>query len=98
MPIKSIQPCQTFDSVGNPTVEVDLSTELSLFRAAVPSGASNGPELIKANLEVTEQEKIDELTIKLVGTENKSKYHATAILGILLALCKVGVAKKGLPL
>lgn len=30
------------DSRGNPTVEVDLTTEKGLFRAAVPSGASTG--------------------------------------------------------
>ncbi|KAL7749104.1 phosphopyruvate hydratase [Sorochytrium milnesiophthora] len=33
---------QIFDSRGNPTVEVDLTTERGLFRAAVPSGASTG--------------------------------------------------------
>jgi len=42
MPIKSIFARQIFDSRGNPTVEVDLTTELGLFRAAVPSGASTG--------------------------------------------------------
>jgi len=42
MPIKSIHARQIFDSRGNPTVEVDLVTELGLFRAAVPSGASTG--------------------------------------------------------
>merc|ERR1712084_127036 len=31
-----------FDSRGNPTVEVDLLTDMHLFRAAVPSGASTG--------------------------------------------------------
>merc|ERR1711931_376256 len=31
-----------YDSRGNPTVEVDLTTEKGLFRAAVPSGASTG--------------------------------------------------------
>lgn len=31
-----------YDSRGNPTVEVDLTTELGTFRAAVPSGASTG--------------------------------------------------------
>ena len=30
------------DSRGNPTVEVDLTTEKGLFRASVPSGASTG--------------------------------------------------------
>ena len=33
---------QIFDSRGNPTVEVDLTTEHGTFRAAVPSGASTG--------------------------------------------------------
>jgi len=31
-----------YDSRGNPTVEVDVTTEKGLFRAAVPSGASTG--------------------------------------------------------
>lgn len=42
MPIKSILARNIFDSRGNPTVEVDLVTDLGLFRAAVPSGASTG--------------------------------------------------------
>eukprot|EP00730_Choanoeca_flexa_P007157 TRINITY_DN12288_c5_g2_i3.p1 TRINITY_DN12288_c5_g2~~TRINITY_DN12288_c5_g2_i3.p1 ORF type:complete len:441 (+),score=176.47 TRINITY_DN12288_c5_g2_i3:101-1423(+) len=33
---------QIFDSRGNPTVEVDLTTAQGTFRAAVPSGASTG--------------------------------------------------------
>jgi enolase len=33
---------QIFDSRGNPTVEVDLTTQHGTFRAAVPSGASTG--------------------------------------------------------
>ncbi|KAH9397140.1 Enol-1p [Tyrophagus putrescentiae] len=40
-----IQKCfarQIFDSLGNPTIEVDLTTENGTFRAAVPSGASTG--------------------------------------------------------
>jgi enolase len=130
MPIKSIFARQIFDSRGNPTVEVDLTTELGLFRAAVPSGASTGvhealelrdneksnwhgkgvlqavghinntiaPELIKAGLEVTQQTDVDEFMIKLDGTENKSKFGANAILGVSLAVCKAGAAKKGVPL
>jgi enolase len=42
MSIKSVKARQIFDSRGNPTVEVDLTTEDGLFRAAVPSGASTG--------------------------------------------------------
>merc|ERR1719272_184046 len=40
--IVSIKAREIFDSRGNPTVEVDLLTEMHLFRAAVPSGASTG--------------------------------------------------------
>jgi len=42
MPIKKIKARQIYDSRGNPTVEVDLTTEKGIFRAAVPSGASTG--------------------------------------------------------
>ncbi|XP_040568307.1 enolase [Lepeophtheirus salmonis] len=42
MPIKHIHARQIYDSRGNPTVEVDLTTERGIFRAAVPSGASTG--------------------------------------------------------
>lgn len=42
MSIQSIKARQIFDSRGNPTVEVDLTTEKGTFRAAVPSGASTG--------------------------------------------------------
>ena len=42
MSIVSIRAREIFDSRGNPTVEVDLTTEKGLFRAAVPSGASTG--------------------------------------------------------
>jgi len=40
--IKNIHARQIFDSRGNPTVEVDVTTDKGLFRAAVPSGASTG--------------------------------------------------------
>lgn len=40
--IKSVKARQIFDSRGNPTIEVDITTDLGLFRAAVPSGASTG--------------------------------------------------------
>uniref|UniRef100_A0A6B2EB53 Enolase n=1 Tax=Phlebotomus kandelakii TaxID=1109342 RepID=A0A6B2EB53_9DIPT len=42
MVLQKILARQIFDSRGNPTVEVDLTTNLGLFRAAVPSGASTG--------------------------------------------------------
>ncbi|RYG51383.1 hypothetical protein EON67_03500, partial [archaeon] len=37
-----VQARHIFDSRGNPTVEVDVVTDLGTFRAAVPSGASTG--------------------------------------------------------
>jgi enolase len=40
--ITAVKARQIFDSRGNPTVEVDITTTQGLFRAAVPSGASTG--------------------------------------------------------
>jgi len=40
--ITAVKARQIFDSRGNPTVEVDVTTQLGVFRAAVPSGASTG--------------------------------------------------------
>merc|ERR1719440_152814 len=40
--VVSVKAREIFDSRGNPTVEVDLLTDVHLFRAAVPSGASTG--------------------------------------------------------
>jgi len=42
MAIQSIKARQIYDSRGNPTVEVALTTEKGTFIAAVPSGASTG--------------------------------------------------------
>ncbi|CAG8499601.1 1556_t:CDS:2 [Paraglomus brasilianum] len=42
MAILKVHARQIFDSRGNPTVEVDVTTEKGVFRAAVPSGASTG--------------------------------------------------------
>lgn len=38
----SINSLNNLDSRGNPTVEVEVTTEHGVFRAAVPSGASTG--------------------------------------------------------
>lgn len=129
MPIKEIHARQIYDSRGNPTIEVDLKTELGIFRAAVPSGASTGiyealelrdkaetwhgkgvskavnnvnniiaPELVKACVDPIEQEKIDEMMLKLDGTDNKNNLGANAILGVSMAVCKAGAAAKRVPL
>ncbi|CAG2161327.1 unnamed protein product [Oppiella nova] len=130
MPIKTIKARQIFDSRGNPTVEVDLTTDNGLFRAAVPSGASTGiyealelrdndktqymgksvftavnninseigPKVIAKNFDETNQKEIDDFMIQLDGDANKKRLGANAILGVSLAVCKAGAAKKGVPL
>eukprot|EP00727_Mastigamoeba_balamuthi_P001168 m51a1_g11048 putative cterminal tim barrel domain containing protein (439) ;mRNA; r:499709-501321 len=40
--IKTVHAREILDSRGNPTVEVDITTDKGLFRSAVPSGASTG--------------------------------------------------------
>jgi len=40
--IKDVQAREILDSRGNPTVEVEVTTDDGLFRASVPSGASTG--------------------------------------------------------
>lgn len=42
MSITRVYAREIYDSRGNPTVEVDLTTDKGVFRAAVPSGASTG--------------------------------------------------------
>lgn len=69
-----------------------------VFKAIDNINSTLGPELIKSGLDVTQQEAIDNFLIKFDGTENKSKFGANAILGISLAVCKAGAAKRGLPL
>lgn len=48
--------------------------------------------------EAGEQEKIDQLMLKLDGTENKSQLGANAILGISLAVCRAMAGERNLPL
>lgn len=130
MAITKIHSRYIYDSRGNPTVEVDLTTDKGLFRAIVPSGASTGvhealelrdgdkakwlgkgvtkavenvntilgPALIKANLDITNQQAVDDFLNSLDGTPNKSKVGANAILGVSLAAAKAGAAEKGVPL
>ncbi|KAL2262819.1 hypothetical protein VTK26DRAFT_9401 [Humicola hyalothermophila] len=130
MPISKVHARYVYDSRGNPTVEVDVVTELGLHRAIVPSGASTGqheacelrdgdktkwagkgvlqavknvnevigPALIKENIDVTDQTKVDKFLIELDGTPNKTKLGANAILGVSLAVAKAGAAQKGVPL
>lgn len=55
-----------------------------------------GPKVV--GMDPTHQSEIDELLIKLDGTDNKGKYGANAILGISLAVAKAGAGQKGIPL
>jgi len=48
--------------------------------------------------DVLNQKEIDDLMIKLDGTENKSKLGANAILGVSMAVCRAGSASKKIPL
>ncbi|EFA79459.1 phosphopyruvate hydratase [Heterostelium album PN500] len=126
--IKSIVAREILDSRGNPTVEVDLFTELGRFRSAVPSGVSTsdyeavelrdgdksrygGKGVLKAldniksiiapkiiGMDVTDQSGLDQLMIKLDGTENKAKLGANAILAVSMAICRAGAAAKKIPL
>ncbi|KAG7191178.1 hypothetical protein KM043_013974 [Ampulex compressa] len=130
MPIQKVKARQIFDSRGDPTLEVDVITDVGLLRSSVPStvipspnqaqelrdgneAAYHGrsvfkavdiinnviaPQLLKARLEVCQQIEIDSLLNRLDGTENKSKLGANAILGVSIACCKAGAAKKGLPI
>ncbi|KAK9475243.1 Enolase, C-terminal TIM barrel domain-containing protein [Dipodascopsis tothii] len=54
MAITKIHARSVYDSRGNPTVEVDVTTETGLHRAIVPSGASTG---IHEALELRDKEK-----------------------------------------
>ncbi|RZC42563.1 Enolase C domain containing protein, partial [Asbolus verrucosus] len=104
MPMKSILARQIFDSRGvHEALELRDGDKNNYHGKSVLKAISNvnkliAPELLKSNLEVTQQTEIDELMLKLDGTENKSKLGANAILGVSLAVCKAGAAKKGVPL
>jgi enolase len=56
------------------------------------------PALIKENIDVKDQSKIDEFLIKLDGSPNKTTLGANAILGVSLAVAKAGAAEKAVPL
>jgi enolase len=57
-----------------------------------------GPALIKENIDVKDQSKVDKFLIDLDGTPNKTKLGANAILGVSLAVAKAGAAEKSVPL
>jgi len=79
MVIKSVKAREILDSRGNPTIEVDLQTELGLFRAAVPSGASTG---VHEAVELRDNDKkryLGKGVLKAV--ENVNKVLGPAVIG-----------------
>jgi len=55
-----------------------------------------GPSII--GMDPTNQEGLDQALLDLDGTKNKAKLGANAILGVSMACCRAGAAKKGLAL
>jgi len=56
------------------------------------------PALIKADIDVKDQKKVDDFLKELDGTTNKTKLGANAILGVSMAVAKAAAAEKGVPL
>lgn len=82
--IKKVHARQIFDSRGNPTVEVEVTTEKGCYRAAVPSGASTG---VHEALEMRDGDKS-----KYMG---KGKFRALMLRSMLILWVSVsaGVSK-----
>jgi len=77
--------------------------EKSSHKKGVLKAVSNvntliAPALVGKELNLADQASIDKIMLDLDGTENKAKLGANAILGVSLAVCKAGAAKKGVPL
>jgi len=127
--IKSIYAREVIDSRGNPTVEVEVTTENGSFgRAIVPSGASTGereamelrdndpkrylgkgviqavnnvnkliaPKLI--GYDVNQQAVIDEVMLKMDGTDFKTNLGANAMLAVSLSVARAASVNAKLPL
>ena len=89
MSIQKIFARMIFDSRGNPTVEVDLTTEKGLFRAAVPSGASTG---IHEALELRDEVKSEyhgKGVNKAVSNVNDVSLKKESLFNIFL--CKINI-------
>jgi len=55
------------------------------------------PAMVGKPIDETKQADVDQLLNSLDGTENKAKLGANAILGVSIAICKAGAARKGVP-
>lgn len=88
MSIVDITAQQRLDSRGKPTAQSRLTTTHGTFHSAVEKILD--PALTESKLmPKCELKKIDEMTIKLDGTENKSKLGANATLSISMAAARV---------
>ncbi len=125
--IRSIKARDIIDSRGNPTIEVELSTERAEVVSSVPSGASVGTyealelrdnedrffgkgvlkaianvnEIISPALigqRVVNQREVDDLLIRLDGTDNFSKLGANATLAVSMAVCRAAAKSIEIPL
>ena len=85
MSVSKVHARQIFDSRGNPTVEVEVTTAKGVFRAAVPSGASTG---VHEALEMRDQIKAD-----YVGKGklyNKHRVYVYALTYVCVYRCSQG--------
>ncbi|GMF78781.1 unnamed protein product [Aspergillus oryzae] len=85
MPISKIHARSVYDSRG-------------VLKAVENVNKTIAPAVLKENLDVKDQSKVDEFLKKLDGSANKSNLGANAILGVSLAIAKAGAAEKGVPL
>ena len=67
-----------------------------VLRAAAHASKTIAKKII--GKDCREQEKIDNIMIRLDGTPNKSKLGANAILAVSMAVCKAGASAKKMPL
>lgn len=92
------------DEERRSSIEAELGeTNSNCLIAGVLKAVKNvnetiGPALIKENIDVKDQAKVDEFLNKLDGTANKGNLGANAILGVSLAVAKAAAAEKGVPL
>lgn len=93
MTIKKIHARQILDSRGNPTIEVELTTEKGIFKASVPSGASTGTheavelrDNLKAYLGKGVQQAIKNISLIEKALKGKDETKQKEIDGIMIAL------------
>lgn len=82
----------TSDRAPNHTLRLGVLTAVKNVNETI------APAVIKENIDVKEQSKVDAFLNQLDGTANKKNLGANAILGVSLAIAKAGAAEKGVPL